>query len=741
MARLELYTLPLSPMRCERAELAPGVRAIDWLQEHYPDGFGVPIRFRINGEQLDCYELDRELAPDDLVTIDASPGWAAIGIAILTSIIVSALTLAITLLFMKKPSAPGFAASNNQDNRMPSTVYDIRVQANAARLGEPIPVAYGSVLTTPDYAMQPHRWYEGNRDVYVDLLFVLTAGECDVHQVLIGDTPIASFLPGDASYAIIPPWQHGNSPGRLGFHSNFYENVITCPEVAGQEFAQPGQQAGWFRLSKTGQTGRYIQIDLEWPGGLWRENTWGGGGITGWYVDWIVSVMPTDENGNLLGGARNFYFHEETFIDNDPLRKSYDIDMGGSGYWAVALQRTSSIGPGTTMDRFIWTGLKLYADNRSPLWYGPVTLMAVRLKGSGSIADSQQQIRVRLTRKLNRLDGPFLATASPADAFLDIYTSTHYGARRPRSEVDIGKLQAMWTLWQGYEFSCVYTSQTTVWEALTQSVQGMAAAPVPIGSYLSVAQDGIKPARSMLFTEQNIARDTFQIHYEFDKVGANDGVEIEFRDRANFAPAYARVPPWSVDPEKIMLFGCVDPGHAYQFAQLTWNRRLNQRQVIDFETELEGLIPALGERVAVSHTLPYWGVSGFVAGVEGAGTPMVTLDRPLPWDEIAGPYIIAFRDPQGRPTEAVPVSPYGAGFNQVTLGRWPLTADGAPMDFHVGDTQEQTHFVWGNSATMVRDFVLTEIAPRGGVRVAIGGLIYNPNIFAGTLSFLAGPVP
>jgi Putative phage tail protein len=743
MARLTFYSLPLSPARREEAELAPGQRAIDWLQEHYPNGCGAPVRYWLNGEELELDDLDAELEADDSVILAASPGWAAIGIAILTSIIVSALTLAITLLFIKKPSAPGFAASNNQDNRMPSTVYDIRVQANAARLGEVIPVCYGTVLTTPDYAMQPHRWYDGNRDVYVDLLYVLSQGEVDVHQVLVGDTPTTAIEPSSVSYAVVYPWQHQQQAGRLGFHSNFYENVVTCPEVGGQEFTGPAQFVGYFRLSKTGQRGRYIEIDLEWPQGLWRENTWGGGGISDWWVEWIVSIIPCDIDGNFIGPAQNYYFHESTFIDNDPLRKTYAIDGGSSQYWVVGIERTSPIGPGTTMDRFIWTGLKLYADFPNTPMYGNVTLLAMRLKGSGAISDREQQIRVRMTRRLNAVDnaGTWGATANPADAFLDIYTNMSYGARRPKTEVDLNKLAQLRTLWSGYQFSCVYTSATTVWEALTQAVQGMAAAPVPIGSFLSVAQDGIKPARSMLFTEQNIATDTFQISYEFDKVGANDGVEIEFRDPANFAPSYARVPSSSVDPEKIVLFGCVDATHAAQFAQLTWNRRQVQRQTITFETELEGLIPALGERVAVSNTLPFWGVSGFVSAWD-AGQQVVTLDRPLPWDDYApGPYLMAFRDAQGRPSEVVPVGPYGTGFNQAWLPRWPLNADGVPLDFHIGDRQEQTHFVFGTPQTLVRDFVMAEIAPRGGVRVGLSGSVYNPNIFPGTLAFLAGPVP
>jgi hypothetical protein len=413
--------------------------------------------------------------------------------------------------------------------------------------------------------------------------------------------------------------------------------------------------------------------------------------------------------------------------------------MGYSGDFAVALVRLT--GRNTRhMDRFKWTGAKLYGDYSPGPVYGDVTLLAVRIKASAGIGDGQQVIRARVTRRIPiHGSGPPLPTRNPADAVIDIYCNMVYGARRPLSEVDLQKLAALRNLWAGYNFDAVYDGATTVWQALSQAVQGMAAAPLPLGSYLSIAQDGVKPARSMLYSEQNIAADTFQLQYDFDKVGAHDGVEVEYRETTNFSPAYARVPANSVDPEKVVLFGCTNVNHATEFAQLSWNRKLIQRKSAQWETELEGLIPFPGERVAISHTLPRWGISGNVAELD-AGSNLLTLDREIPWLETPQPWVMAFRDQQSGMSSLVSVSP-GPLANQAVFASWPTITGGGALIFSTGARMENTHFVFGSASNVVRDFVLSEIRPRGATRVELVGVVYNPAVFVGAMSFLAGPVP
>jgi len=729
MARLIFLKNPLSLRTRDEHELKPGRSVIDWLLENHPppNGCGGALRWWINGEEQKSLDnLDYVPAADDVVILAAAPGWAAIAVAVISSIIVAALSVAIQLLFFNKttPRTPEFL----QDDAQPNPAYNVRAQGNIPRLGEPVPVIYGSVLVTPDHAMQPHSWFE-NDEQWLDQLFVISQGEVEIHEVLLGDTPADLVVGGALTYAIVPPGQHLQTPGNLGFHANFWENVVTCPEVQSIELVGSGDTAGFFRLSKTGQIGRYVMVDIEVPAGVFFQASFGGN-ISPSHLTFQVHISQVDDDGNLVGSlvTNGLDIFEQT---RNAIRRTYTFDMGFSANWAVRVERLTPQSSETT-DRMVWSGLKMRADIAGPI-YGDVTLIAVRVRATVGLGEGSQLIRVRCTRKLPPLgSGALAATTNPADALADIYCNQVYGARRPTAELDLAKLGTLRSLWAGYQFSAVYVARSIVWEALNHAVQGMAAQPLPVGAQLSVAQEGKKAARSMLFTEQNIARDSFALHYEFDRPGANDGIEVEFREPANFAPAFVRVPYDSNDPEKIILFGCVDATHAGEYGQLLWNKRQAQRQTIEFETELEGLIPYIGERVAVSHSLPWWGMSGFVAGLSGL---TVTLDRELTWADVPAPWYMMFRTQTGGPTAPVEVTP-GPQPHQAVMASLPTS------DWHVGDDrQEPTHFVFGSATEVVRDFVLGDVKPKGGVKVSLGGAIYNPSIYDGTLSFLAGPVP
>jgi len=727
MARLVLLKNPLRITDREVIDLPAGTPVIDWLQRHYPAGFGAGLRFLVNGVERDLDDLDHVAADDDTITLAVCPaGLEAIWVPLVISLVISAVSLAITMLLAPAKS-PAFS-----NERTPSTVYSIGSQQNAARLGEPVPVVYGAVLTTPDYASQPYSYFQNNQQ-YLDTLMVLSQGECDVEAILIGDTNITILDGGVVSWKLIAPGEHRQRVGNLGFLPDFFENIVTVPEVGDQDFAESGDGAGFFRLSKTGQRGRVISVDLEFQGGLYRMDTWGN--INRTNVEVWVEVIEVDDAGNPLTDRTRFLRNIESGFANDPYRVTITVDMGRTAQWAVRLSRkTNQDSTGKRMDKFTWTGLKMQVDiPPDQTIYGNVTLLAVRIRASLGVSQAgAQQIRVRARRRLPTLgSGVAQPTTSPADAFVDIYTNSDYGARRPLGEMDIDRLAALRSWWGPYAFNAVFTGRTTVWEALANCVQGMAAAPLPLGARMSIVQDGIKDVRSQIFSEQNIGDRSLTLHYEFDEVGRFDGVEIEFRDPANFAPAFAIVPANAVDPEKIVLFGCTDETHAGEYGQLIWNRRQRQRRSLEFETEMEGLIPYPGERVAVQHSLPFWGVSGFVIDV--SQLPVLLLDRELPWAGSGN--VMMLRDQYGQPTGLIPVTP-GQTSRHAVLSFVP-----PGFVFHVGERAESTHFMFGTASSIVRDFILTGLKPNDANHVTVTGVIYEPGLYAGTMSFLATPVP
>lgn len=745
MAALIFTRNPMSLEGRDVSRVPDGSRPIDWLVEHHPKGCGGPVMHWHNGERIldeSPDYLDRPIAAGDVVVLAVQPAEPITTTMILTAILTAALSAAVSIglsLIFAKPGAPNAAVPSEMGSSNPA--YDVRSRQNTARLGEPVPVVYGEVLTTPDLITQGYPWFQGGRSMHLDQLMCIGHGDFDVLAVTVGETD-AELIEGDAvQFIVVPPAEHDATFGRLnsialaaGWVDGFHENPWVSLEVGQQRFTIMGDTAGWFRVGRAGVSyGQFVVISIEFPRGLYfREFD---GELIGGTANWEVDVQEADADGQPIGAVQTFP-NSVSATTYDPLRMTYSIDCGRNGAWLARIRRTSNQhAEPNGMDEFNWRTLMLSCTHTQAQAYGDVTLLMVRIEAEEVASSADRLVRARVVRRLQPLgSGTPAATTSAADAFIDIYTSPIYGARRPLAEIDGDKLAELRTLWAGYKFNAVYAQRSTVWNGLAQCLQGVAAAPLPIGSLMSIVQDGIRAARSMLFSEQNVVQRTFALSYQFEATGESDGIEIEYVDGQTWAPAYTRYPLTSLSPDRVNLFGCSDATHAEQFARLQWQRRQKLRRMVEFQTELEGLIPMPGERVAVAHTLPRWGVSGYVAGVAGL---TVTLDRALPWASVPAPYAMMFRTQEGGASLIVAAT-RGASDDVAVLSADPWAGGGGWI---IGQRQEGTHWAWGDAARVVKDFTLTSLAPKGGALVGVSGLIYDPSVYTDTLTFLAGPVP
>jgi len=751
MATLIFIRNPLSQRDMETFDVAPGTTPLDWLLEHYPPergGAGGPVLHWHDGERIDAQDdayLERPIMAGERAVLMVPPaGIDPISIiitAVVVAVVSAAVNIGLSLLF-PDPVAP--VATQHDGPGSPSPAYNVRSRQNIARLGEPVPVQYGRVLMTPDLIAQPCATYDAPRGMHIDMIMCLGQGDYDIYDVIVGETSMNQIEGAGAQWIHVRPGSHNGEFGHLyqftqdwGWTGNFFENPWVSAEVGEQRFTNAGDSAGFYQVGRAGvMVGQILQILIEWPRGLYQMPEWGE--PTGTAVNWDIYVDEADANGNAVPGTRQEFLYSLTGGSMDPRRETYVINLGRSAAWLVKLYRRTEKEPnGEEQNEFYWRGLMLACggppDGRA---YGNATLLLVRLHADQVSSSADRQVRVDCARRLPLIDGSggLGATSNPAQAFADIYCNTEYGAGRPRAELDQVRLHALEGYWAGYGFNAVYTQRTTVWEALAQSMQVVAAAPLPIGGAMSVAQDGIRPVRSMLFTEQNMVRNSFSLAYHFEPTGAADGVEIAYVDPSTWSPAYARYPVGSVSPDRMNLFGCANHAHAAQYARLQWQRRQMLRRLVQFSTELEGLIPNPGERIAVAHTLPRWGVSGLVARVDGLA---LTLDRDLPWDEVPGPWYMMFRDEFSGASAIVQVMP-GSAANQVALASSPW---GPGQDWCLGPLQERTHYAWGDGERVVKDFTLTVLSPKGGKTVDVSGVVYDPEVYFDTLTFLQNPVP
>ena len=486
-----------------------------------------------------------------------------------------------------------------------------------------------------------------------------------------------------------------------------------------------GNIVGPFITSKPGANGNRIMLDFVWPGGLYMVDK-DSGDIKRETVQFDIDYQLVADDGTPIG-VYTTYPVSLTHATNTPQRVTYSIDVA-PGRYRVRVVRLSPPAPNQRhINNFTWIALKFRLVPTVGAIYGPITMLGLRVRATNGIASgATSRVRAIVTRKLPPMgSGAAVASRSPADAFIDIYCNPIYGAKRPLGEVDLAEVARISASWDGQaKFDSAFAQKSTIWEGLSLALQTANAAPLPLGHIMSLAQEGVKATRRQLFSDANMTRGSLSIGYSFNKPGDPDGVRVEYRDPVTWNSLYVTYPAEADDPEQVTLFGCTDAVQAGQFAQLLWQKRVKLRKTATVDTELEGLLARLGDRIAISAELPRWGMSGVIVGASGS---TLWLDQPADWSG-AG-HLIILRDERGQPSDPIAVTP----------GPEPATVIlGAPAPFPLFGTgrQEPTHYAFGEAVQLVRDFTVQRIEPRGGALVGVEALAYDPAAFADSLPWL-----
>jgi hypothetical protein len=836
MARLVILHNPLDTSRRRRVDLADGVSLLDWLDENEPAPGRCTREVWINGQLLTDHSYRTQARDEVLVAFKPGSGYE-IGYFIIQALISAAIGYVISRIF-----APNKPKAGNTPS--PSQVYGIAPPRNSARLGEPIPVFYGTVFALPDYAAQPYTEYINNEQ-FLHALLCIGQGECVVHTMTLGDSDASVLPPEIVSYRIFSPSEHASTLGVIEAATGVRENVVTSVDVSDQELLPPnaasnntpstwywrasgvryvrvppetapafppvydlllagsdqerlailppnpaigvaveattgfsfyngGDSGGdvtsydvttliaseydpaapippgsivpapgaatigitkWvgpFETSKAGQAGTSLELDFVFGNGLYIMDN--AGNLGGREVVVTVEYQPINDAGATTGPVVSF---DQNFVGatNTSLRftKKYLLPLGR--YLVRVARKNNSDGRATTSERLNWTGLKFALSPPTPARpvYGNVTMAAVKLRASNGIAsDAASSIRFRVTRKLQPPGGGALApTSNPADAFADIVCA-RYGGNRPRNgdELDLAALNAARARWAAHNgFNAVFDQPSTVWEALSLSVQTVSAAPLPVGTRMSLMQDGVQPVRSQMFTDANIVTGSLQITHGFDRDGTPMGSRVEYRDPRTFSAAAIFEPLGAPDYETVSLFGCTDAAVAQQHATLAQNRRRLQRTAISFGTELEGLNCLPGDRIGVQAGMPRWAQGARVVGVAGL---LLTLDNSLEWAE-GEAHALQLRDQMGVPHVIHGVTP-GAQAWQVVVPALPFVPSTAR------DGMEPTSVSFGIDGKEITDWTVTAMQPQGDT-VVIQATNYEPAVWAGAAAHLLDPVP
>lgn len=732
---------PCNPLEREVIDIASLTSLADLAESRGLDPTLAPTICRLNGR----YVLQRDWAftqvsPEDLVVFQVVPMGGPGGKNILASV------LTIATLVLAGPiggalagslgfAAGGFASAaitaalalggtllinslippqlaSDPARLAPSPTYTLAARNNVSRLGGPIPVVYGRTLVYPNLGATPYTEYIDNEQ-YLYLLLVIGQGEYDIGDFRIGETLASNFAGIEVEVV---------NPGET--LSLFNPNAYTAQEVTGQTLKAPNENGaadyfvGPFIAGPPDAVTAFIAVDILFPRGFYGID--GSGDPIEQEASFIVEGRIIDENGIVQSGWTEIA--DETFnaTSTVPLRVTFSYTAPVAARWEIRIHRSSDKDTNYKVAHDLaWGGLRTFLVG--PLTFGDVTCIAVKAKASDNLnSRTAGKFNAIVQRKLAAWDGsdwlPVTGSRSIAWALADVLSNADYGAGLDDSRIDLDGLLQLEAIWspRGDSFDGVFDQSTTIWDAITKIARAGRAVPYVQGGMVRFSRDQLQTLPVAMFTVSNIVLDSLSMDFIMPVDGQSaDGVTGEYFDERTWLPASVTKGVDAATPEnpaREQLFGVVRPEQAARETEYMAAANRYRRAFITFRTELEGLIPSIGDAILVAHDLPRWGLSGSVVAWD-AETLTFTLEQEVELD----PHqinTVVLRAKTGAVSASVLISP-GASARQIVLANAPLTQAGNAFEVVTSGTQEPTHYAIGRADATPKLCRVTAIVPQG----------------------------
>jgi sulfur carrier protein ThiS len=523
------------------------------------------------------------------------------------------------------------------------SVYTLNASGNTARLLETIPCQYGRLKVSPDYAANPWSEYAGN-DQFLNLLFSQGVGKYDIETIYVDDTVLWTKAGGvsdqfeGVDIQICDPGEEVTL---------FPTNVQTSAEVTGQELPEDQGWIGGFIANDAGTEAKYLALDFAFPGGIYRAESDG---------DKVARTVPiraqfrrVNDAGAPLSDWEDLYVNAEARRSIDPIRWSVKIEMFLAARYEVRVRReVAHVDEG--VDRLMWVGLRAFVigDNI----YNDITTVAVRMKASEQLSDYSSKrfffVQTRIINVWDNTEGDFVEqpTRSIAWALYDAATNTRYGAGYPPERIDFDKLVDLDETWaaRGDKFDHVFTSATTIWDALTLILRVGRTRPIIVGDKISFVRDEPRSVYRSSFSDREILRGTFSQDFVLQTEDAPDYVVVQYMDEDTWtmSEVECKLPGATTSrPARVQLPGIVQRDQAFREGMYYAAVNTFRREFVSFDTELDGRILRVGDLVKVTSNLPQtWGQSEEIVAVGGAGGNEVFTEHPLDWSEAGTKYAL-----------------------------------------------------------------------------------------------------
>ena len=591
-----------------------------------------------------------------------------------------------------------------------SPTYSLQAQGNQARLGNPIPVIYGRHLIYPDFASQPYYKYIDNEQ-YVYQLHCIGQGEYDVEQIRIEDTPISSFE--EINCQIIKPGEK---------NTLFNEDVVTSTEVSGQELLLD-KICGPFILNPSETKINQIEIDVAFQRGCYYAND--DGSMSNKTINWTIEVRAIDDYDAPYGEWYTLGNETITSNNHNAMYKTYTYDVP-QGRYEVRATRTDTKDTSSRAGHEIrWASCKGYVVSEKD--YGNVTLLAITMRATDNLSQrSSRMVNCIVTRRLKKwhpLSGWTVSaepTCSIAWALADILKAS-YGADLRDKSIDIQALYNLDQTWsaRGDTFNGVFDSKLTVYEALSRTARVGRAIPFIQGGIVRFVRDEPKNIPVALFGPRNIVKNSLSIQYVMPSEDTADSVCVQYFSEKTWKTSEIVGSFEGSSSDKtatVELFGCTNKDQALREATYMALANRYRRRIVNFTTELEGLVPSYGDLIAITHDMAKWGQGGEVTEKKGL---TLSLSEPVKFEEGQTHYL-ALRKKNGSLSGPFVVTP-GALTTEVVLSEEP------DIDILTGTDAERTHFAFGSADKWSVLARVTGIHPRS-TKVEITAVIEDSRV-------------
>ena len=578
------------------------------------------------------------------------------------------------------------AGATNAPSATQNQIYSVAAQGNTARLGQPLPVWYGQLLTYPDFAVTPWSEFIGN-DEYLNILLSVGMGSLDYQALYVDQTVLwdpsngisATFNNSDGVTAGGGPNAGGvytsygaNATGNPGCQVAFYEagaavtlfpvNVFQSSEVSGQQFPDgtgdqnnpggtlppsPGAVLGPFVTNPSATLATLIVVDFVFPGGCYTQNN-NDPTYRNQPFRLIAQYAPVNDAGAVTGAFTTLFDITRTYNSNSPIRDSVQTAVA-PGRYTVRVQRgdqSNVFGASACL----WAGLRSFLQGSNS--FPDVATVAIRILADLSTQGSWK-FGVLATRKLPVWNGSAFvtqATRNPFWAFLDAVTNTQYGSTLPIAKVDFNTLvtEAANADSRGDYFDYFFNTAVAVPAAWDKMLTVARSRHYWLGDTVSVVRDEWRDVPSMLLTDREIVRDSTQVTWTMLGDEDPDAVIVEYIDSGTWLPAQVQYPPNSgtftaANAETKRIDGITDRNQAYRECAFYYLQSIYRRENVQINVEYEGRAITFGAVLRLQSELPQaYGYAGAVVSLSGDA---LTLDPAPTWH--AGPFYIRLRQPNG----------------------------------------------------------------------------------------------